>query len=48
MKDELDIVDDDKFMSLLGDGTNDAFQTTSRLTISLAERTSFFVRIPSY
>lgn len=43
MSNDIDLIDDDKFNSMINIGDMDAFQTTSRLTMSLAERTNFFI-----
>jgi hypothetical protein len=43
MSNEVELIDTDKFNSLINAGEMDPNQTTSRLTMSLAERTSFFI-----
>ena len=43
MTQDVDLIDTDKFNSLINAGDLDPNQTTSRLTMSLAERTSFFI-----
>ena len=41
---DVDVIDTEKFKSLIKGGDDmDPNQTTSRLTMSLAERTSFFI-----